>query len=93
MAASQRFSAVIAGRGGHGAMPHLARDPVVAAAMAVVALQPLVSRQTSPLDAAVVTVGQFNTGGPRTFAAASLGSAPKPPRVASAVFSLQAYVT
>ena len=58
MAASDRFDFVVYGRGGHGAMPHLASDPVVAAAAIVLALQPLVSRETSPTDGAVVTVAR-----------------------------------
>ena len=62
MAASDKFSFTIKGRGGHGAMPHLTADPVVAAAYAVVALQPLVSRETDPVDSAVVTVARFSTG-------------------------------
>jgi len=64
MAAADRFWARVQGRGGHGAMPHLAVDPVVAAAAVVAALQPLVSRETSPTSAAVVTVAEFNTGEP-----------------------------
>ena len=62
MAAADRFWVRVIGRGGHGAMPHLAIDPVVAAAAAVGALQPLVARETSPTTAAVVTVAEFNTG-------------------------------
>ncbi|MEW5299169.1 MAG: hypothetical protein WDW38_005057 [Sanguina aurantia] len=62
MAASDRFVMVVRGRGGHGAMPHMSVDPVVAAAAVVLALQTLVSRETSPLDGAVVTVSRFNTG-------------------------------
>ena len=62
MAASDRFNITVSGRGGHGAMPHLSADPVVAAAAVVSALQPLVSRETSPTDGAVVTVARFNTG-------------------------------
>ena len=64
MAAADRFWARVQGRGGHGAMPHLAVDPVVAAAAIVAALQPLVSRETSPTSAAVVTVAELNTGEP-----------------------------
>lgn len=62
MAAQDGFEVTILGRGGHGAMPHLTADPVVAASMIVVGLQPLVSRETSPTDGAVVTVARFNTG-------------------------------
>lgn len=62
MAASDKFSMVIKGRGGHGAMPHLTSDPVIAASYAVIALQPLVSRETDPVDSTVVTVARFSTG-------------------------------
>jgi hypothetical protein len=62
MAAADRFRANITGRGGHAAMPHLTTDPVVAGAQVVAALQPLVSRETSPTDSTVVTVSRFNTG-------------------------------
>lgn len=62
MAASTSFEAVIKGRGGHAAMPHLTIDPVVAATAVVQALQPLVSRETNPADSAVISVTRFNTG-------------------------------
>ena len=62
MAATDTFEVTISGRGGHGAMPHLSADPVVAAAAVVSSLQPLVSRETSPTDGAVITVARFNTG-------------------------------
>lgn len=53
---------VIKGVGGHGAMPHLAKDPIVIGAEIVNALQTLVSRELDPLDSGVVTVGAFNAG-------------------------------
>ena len=62
MAAQDSFSARIIGRGGHAAMPHAARDTVVAAAFAVTALQTIVSRNVDPLDAAVVSVGALHAG-------------------------------
>lgn len=52
----------IKGVGGHGAYPHTTKDPVVLASQIVVALQTLVSRETSPLDSAVVTVGSIHSG-------------------------------
>jgi len=52
----------IHGRGGHGARPHRAADPVVAAAHLVTALQTLVSRRVDPLAPAVVTVGSIHGG-------------------------------
>jgi len=62
MAASDRFNITVSGAGGHAGLPHRTRDPVVAAAALVGALQPLVSRETAPTDGAVVTVARFNTG-------------------------------
>jgi amidohydrolase len=62
MAAQDEFVAHIVGRGGHGALPHAARDPIVAAAQAVTALQSIVSRSVDPLAAAVVTIGALNAG-------------------------------
>lgn len=62
MAASDFFTVVFEGKGGHGATPHLTVDPVAMACQAVNMLQLLVSRETSPLDSAVVTVGTINGG-------------------------------
>jgi len=62
LAAVDRFEVEIAGAGGHGAIPQRARDPVVAACHVVTALQTVVSRQTDPLDACVVTVGSIRAG-------------------------------
>jgi len=50
------------GRGGHGARPHQAVDPIVAGAHFVTALQTLVSRRVRAIDPAVVTVGSFHGG-------------------------------
>lgn len=52
----------VQGVGGHGALPHKAVDPVVAAASLVMALQTVVARNTDPHDPAVVTVGAINGG-------------------------------
>jgi amidohydrolase len=62
MAASGGFKLVIAGRGSHGASPHMGADPIVAAAQIVVALQTIVSRNVAPLDSGVVTVGSIHGG-------------------------------
>jgi len=62
MAGSQEFSVRIQGRGGHGAMPHETVDALLAASQFVVALQSVVSRNVSPMDTAVVTVGSLNAG-------------------------------
>ncbi len=52
----------IRGVGGHGALPSKTKDPVVLAAQTVLALQTIVSREISPLDPAVVTVGSIHGG-------------------------------
>jgi hippurate hydrolase len=53
---------VIRGVGGHGAIPHKAVDPIVAASSAIMALQTIVSRNADPLDPCVVTVGAIHGG-------------------------------
>ncbi len=53
---------IIRGVGGHGAHPEATKDPVVMAAQFVLAIQTIVSRQNSPLDPAVVTVGSIHGG-------------------------------
>lgn len=50
------------GRGGHGAAPHTTIDPIVQAAQLIVSLQTLVSRETNPVEPAVVTVGSIHGG-------------------------------
>ncbi|MFP5263566.1 MAG: M20 family metallopeptidase [Blastocatellia bacterium] len=62
MAAVDEFELCIQGRGGHGAMPQQTVDAIVTAAQVVTALQTVVSRNVSPLDSAVVTVGKFTAG-------------------------------
>lgn len=52
----------VKGVGGHGAYPNTTKDPVVLASQIVLALQTLVSREVSPLEPAVVTVGSFHGG-------------------------------
>ncbi|MBV7316140.1 M20 family metallopeptidase [Shewanella sp. NIFS-20-20] len=53
---------VIKGKGGHGAYPHMTIDPVVLAARTVLALQTIVSREISPLEPNVITVGSIHGG-------------------------------
>jgi amidohydrolase len=62
MAAAEKWSCIVQGEGGHGALPNQAVDPIVAAAHIVTALQTIVSRDVSPLETAVVTVGAFHSG-------------------------------
>jgi amidohydrolase len=53
---------IVRGVGGHGAYPQATKDPIVLAAQIVLALQTIVSRENSPLDPAVVTVGSIHGG-------------------------------
>jgi hippurate hydrolase len=62
MASSDYATVTLHGVGGHGAMPHKANDPLVAAASIVMALQTIVSRNVDPLQPAVVTVGSLQAG-------------------------------
>ena len=62
MASSDDVFITLRGAGGHGAMPHRAQDPVLAASHIVVALQSIVSRNVNPQDTAVVTVGAIHAG-------------------------------
>jgi len=52
----------VRGMGGHGSQPEATKDPVVIAAQIILALQTIVSREVSPLDSAVVTVGSIHGG-------------------------------
>jgi hippurate hydrolase len=62
MASVDSVDIEVKGVGGHGAYPHLAKDPIVLASRIVTSLQTLVSREIDPLDSAVVTVGSFHAG-------------------------------
>jgi hippurate hydrolase len=64
MAAADRFEIVIEGRGGHGAHPYQTIDPVMVAGQMITALQSIVSRNVSPLDSAVVSIGSMQAGNP-----------------------------
>ena len=62
MASVDRFEIRVTGKGGHGAIPDAAVDPIVAASAIVGALQTIVSRNVSPLDSAVISVCRFQSG-------------------------------
>ena len=62
MAAQDEFEATLRGHGGHGALPHKAIDPIVAAASAILSLQSVVARSVDPVQPAVVTVGALHAG-------------------------------
>jgi hippurate hydrolase len=61
MAATDEVQITVRGRGGHGAMPHLVLDPVVASAQIITALQTIASRNVEPVDAVVVSVCSMQT--------------------------------
>ena len=62
MASSTSVDVIIRGLGGHGSKPEATKDPVVIASQTVLALQTIISRENSPLDPAVVTVGSIHGG-------------------------------
>jgi amidohydrolase len=62
MAAVDRFEMTITGKGGHSAMPHLTRDPILAAAALVMAVQSIVSRNRDPNQPGVVTISRISGG-------------------------------
>lgn len=62
MAASDEFWICVRGKGGHAAMPHLGFDPVMVSAQIINALQTIASRNVSPLDSVVCTIGSIHGG-------------------------------
>jgi len=64
MAAADRIEIAIDGRGGHGAHPHAAIDPVLVAGHIITAAQSIVSRNVSPIDTAVVSLCSMQAGNP-----------------------------
>src|SRR4030042_4908738 len=62
MAAADIFEITLTGRGGHGALPHLTVDPVIASAHLITALQTIISRNVPPLDTAVLTAASVPAG-------------------------------
>jgi amidohydrolase len=62
MAGAEKFKVVFHGKGGHGASPHLAVDPVIAASQTISALQSIVARNVPPLHPAVISVCTIRGG-------------------------------
>ncbi|MBL8047836.1 MAG: amidohydrolase [Chthonomonas sp.] len=62
MASTDEFFVEMQGRGGHAAAPETTRDPVLALAQFVVALQQIAGRNVDPFDNVVVTVGEIHGG-------------------------------
>ena len=62
LAAFDRFDVTITGRGGHAAMPHKTIDPAIVMSQTVLALQALISRETDPMESAVLSVTEMHVG-------------------------------
>lgn len=62
LAATDRFIVKITGKGGHGAYPHLCKDPILAAGHLVTQIHSIVSRDINPVDSGVVTIGKISGG-------------------------------
>jgi amidohydrolase len=62
LASSTSVDVIIRGRGAHGSRPEVSKDPIVLAAEFILAIQTIVSREKSPFDPAVVTVGSIHGG-------------------------------
>lgn len=62
MASSDKWELLIRGEGGHGAVPHRAVDPTIAAAHIITALQTIVSREIDPQESVVFSIGSLSSG-------------------------------
>ncbi len=62
MAATEFFHCKIIGRGGHGALPHQTIDSILVAAQVVNTIHTIVSRNVSPIESAVISIGEFHAG-------------------------------
>jgi amidohydrolase len=62
LAATDRFIVKIIGKGGHGAFPHLCKDPILAAGHLITQIHSIVSRNINPIDSAVITIGKVSGG-------------------------------
>jgi amidohydrolase len=62
MTSADRLDLSVVGKGGHGAFPHLASDPIMAAAQIITAVQTLVSRETPPLQMSVLSITTLKAG-------------------------------
>jgi len=62
LAAADRFTIKIMGKGGHAASPHVAKDPILAAGHLITEIHSIVSRNINPLESGVVTIGKVSGG-------------------------------
>ncbi|QBD80595.1 amidohydrolase [Ktedonosporobacter rubrisoli] len=61
-ASADSLQIIVKGKGGHAAMPNLSVDPIVIAAHIITALQPLISRETSPFEPSIITIASIHAG-------------------------------
>ncbi len=62
LAATDRVTIKLIGRGGHGAYPHVGRDPILAAGHLITQIHSIVSRNIAPLESAVISIGKIQGG-------------------------------
>ncbi len=62
LAAADRFVIKMIGKGGHAAMPHLTKDPIVATGHLITQIHSIVSRNVNPLESGVITIGKVSGG-------------------------------
>ncbi len=62
LAAADRFTLKIIGKGGHAASPHLSKDPILAAGHLITQIHSIVSRNVNPLESGVITIGKVSAG-------------------------------
>ena len=93
MAAPDKFSITVQGRGGHGGMPHETVDALLVASMVVTSLQSIVARSIAPIESAVVTVGKMENSlnstecGCGSTCESHAIPAPSPPRLIGSLWS------
>jgi len=62
LAAADRFTIKIIGKGGHAASPHVSKDPILAAGHLITQIHSIVSRNVNPLESGVITIGKVSGG-------------------------------
>lgn len=62
LAAADRFTIRIIGKGGHAATPHVLKDPIVAAGHLITQIHSIVGRDINPLDSGVISIGKISGG-------------------------------
>jgi amidohydrolase len=62
LAAADRFTIKIIGKGGHAASPHVTKDPILAAGNLIIQIHSIVSRNVNPLESGVITIGKVSGG-------------------------------